>query len=338
MLKNHFFQTIFWLFVVLGIHQVSAQDIHFSQFSQTPLSVNPAYTGMFEGNWRFTNNYRNQWSAVGTPFKTISAGFDKPIKLRKGEIGLGVYVLNDQSGAANLTANKIMLSFAYQYNLNGHTIVAGIQAGYTIHSYELDQLTFPGQYDSQSGMFDANMPNYLDAWDENIDYPDVNLGLAWTSNFNDIIPVVGFSAHHINSPELSFLREDAKLAPRFAFNANAYIPLQEMWYAKPNLYTNYQKNASNYLVGGTIGYKFPLEELLDKVYTGVQMRTQFHSTDALVAIIGVGVMGIDVGISYDLNVSALNKATNMRGAFELSIVYTNFISDLKRITIPCDRY
>lgn len=338
MLKNHLFHAFVWLFLFVGLTQTYGQDVHFSQFNQTPLSVNPAYTGMFDGNWRFANNYRNQWSAVGTPFTTISASFDKPFKLRKGSIGLGVYVLNDQSGAANLTANKIMLSASYKYIINDHIILAGIQAGYTIHSYNIDPLTFPGQYNPASGVFDSNMPNYLEGWDENINYADVNFGVAWSSNFNDIIPVVGFTAFHINNPSMSFLREDAKLPPRFALNAYADIPLKEKFFAKPNLYVNYQKTASNYLVGGIVGYKFPLEELLDKVYAGAELRTQFHSTDAFVAMLGVGIMGVDVGISYDMNISSLSQATNMRGAFELSIIYTNFVSDLKQITIPCDRY
>jgi type IX secretion system PorP/SprF family membrane protein len=326
------------IFLGLGVGMVHSQDLHFSQFSQSPLFVNPAYTGMFDGNWRFSNNYRTQWSAVGNPFSTISVGFDKPFKLRKGGVGLGVFVANDQSGSAVLTANKIFLSLSYHRKFGKHKLFMGAQAGYVLESFEIDPLTFPSQYNDNTGLFDSGMPNYLDNWDDNINYPDINLGIAWTANLNGLVPIVGFSVFHVNSPPVSLLKEDAKLSPRFAANASTYIPLKNRWYVKPDIYTNFQKTASNYLAGGTIGYNFPLEEFMDKVYAGAEVRTQFHSTDALVAVIGFGFMGLDVGLSYDLNISGLSKATNMRGAFEVSLVYTNFVSELNRISIPCDRF
>ena len=39
---------VFALFAVTAI--VKAQDPHFSQFSYTPLQINPALTGVFDGN------------------------------------------------------------------------------------------------------------------------------------------------------------------------------------------------------------------------------------------------------------------------------------------------
>lgn len=218
-----------------------AQDIHFSQFSQSPLYVNPAYTGLFKGDWRFSNNYRNQWSAVGTPFKTISAGFDKPFKLYEGKLGLGIFVTNDQSGSYQLTANKIFVSASYHYKYRQHTFSGGIQAGYTIHSLNTETLIFPVQYNPNIGFYDEELPNFIDNWDENINYADINLGIAYSTRFQHINAVAALSAYHINSPSLSFLGEDARLAPRFAFNAYADIPLKNQWFVKPNIFTSFQK-------------------------------------------------------------------------------------------------
>jgi len=45
-----------------GIVSVSlAQDPNFSQFFASPLTLNPALTGKFDGNFRLAGNYRNQW-------------------------------------------------------------------------------------------------------------------------------------------------------------------------------------------------------------------------------------------------------------------------------------
>jgi len=43
--------------------KLSAQDPHFSQYYFTPLEVNPALTGIFEGKYRASMSYRDQWSS-----------------------------------------------------------------------------------------------------------------------------------------------------------------------------------------------------------------------------------------------------------------------------------
>ena len=41
-----------------------AQDIHFTQWMFSPLNLNPAETGRFDGDYRVVGNYRSQWGAV----------------------------------------------------------------------------------------------------------------------------------------------------------------------------------------------------------------------------------------------------------------------------------
>ena len=50
-----------------------AQDLHFSQYFNSPLLVNPANTGFNpDYDFRVGGNYRNQWANVGNPYKTMS--------------------------------------------------------------------------------------------------------------------------------------------------------------------------------------------------------------------------------------------------------------------------
>ena len=52
--------------VVLGlvVFNLNSQDIHFSQFYMSPLNLNPAMTGVMNGNIRLTGNYWNQWASA----------------------------------------------------------------------------------------------------------------------------------------------------------------------------------------------------------------------------------------------------------------------------------
>jgi type IX secretion system PorP/SprF family membrane protein len=339
MQKTKFCFIILVILLSLSTKAVFSQDIHFSQFGKSPLYVNPAYTGMFEGNWRFTNNYRNQWSSIGPAFKTISAGFDKPFRINKGRIGTGVYFVNDQSGAASLTANKVYFSLSYLTRIRQQQISYGIQAGYVMQTYDMNSLTFPAQYNPNTGYYDADLPHQVNNYNENVNYPDINAGIAWSNSFGKITPVAGISAFHINSPAMSSLNNnEAKLPLRLAFNTYAVINLTDHWFVRPDFFTSYTNKASDYLIGGIAGYNFGIKNMFEKIYAGTEFRTHFHTTDAAVVMIGFGFMGFDLGISYDINISGLKQATNFKGAFEISLVYTNFVKELKRITIPCDRY
>ena len=48
------------------------QDLHFSNWSESPLISAAATTGNFTGNYRILGNFRNQWRSVTTPYKTTA--------------------------------------------------------------------------------------------------------------------------------------------------------------------------------------------------------------------------------------------------------------------------
>ena len=89
-----FKSTIKRTLILLAIHvswlSASAQDIHFSQFFNTPLLTNPANTGFIpDADYRIGASYRNQYSAImAVPYKTISSTshwmqLDKPDDFNK---------------------------------------------------------------------------------------------------------------------------------------------------------------------------------------------------------------------------------------------------------------
>lgn len=69
-------KKIYILILFIGwIIAVKGQDIHFSQFYASPLTLNPANTGLFNGNIRGVLNYRNQWNSFA-PFNTYAGSVD----------------------------------------------------------------------------------------------------------------------------------------------------------------------------------------------------------------------------------------------------------------------
>ena len=74
----------------------SAQDLHFSQFINSPLVTNPANTGFIpEGDYRLGINYRNQWSSImSLPYKTMSAFGDVQTMSNEYNTGLQIQVID----------------------------------------------------------------------------------------------------------------------------------------------------------------------------------------------------------------------------------------------------
>src|SRR3954471_922212 len=72
-------------------------DPHFSQYYAYPMWLNPALTGIVDGDYRVSANYRNQWVNIGKPFSTTGVSFDAA---GANNIGVGINVTNLSAGDA----------------------------------------------------------------------------------------------------------------------------------------------------------------------------------------------------------------------------------------------
>ena len=124
-----------------------AQDIHYSQFNASPQNLNPAQTGLFDGDWRFVGNFRSQWSVIPVPYRTFSIATDTRLKtkLENDVPAVGLIINTDKSGDSKFTTTQIFASGAYIKKLNKdstHFVSVGIQPGVTSKSFNLAALTF----------------------------------------------------------------------------------------------------------------------------------------------------------------------------------------------------
>src|SRR5689334_13963919 len=100
----------------------TAQDPNFSQFFASPLTLNPAFTGKFDGQYRAAGNYRNQWPTINNAFTTATVSFDAGILKNKisevDQFGVGVMGFTDRSSNGALQHNYLALSTAYHKGLD----------------------------------------------------------------------------------------------------------------------------------------------------------------------------------------------------------------------------
>ncbi len=331
---------IFLFIFILYLMPTQAQDIHYSNFSASPLYLNPANTGNFTGDWRVSGIYRNQWRAIGIPFQTSSVSFDKQFYLYGQNISGGLFFINDESGKVGLNVNKLYVSGAYYKNVRNNDLRVGFQAGYVFKSFNYAEMTFPNQFDMGTGYYNNSLSSYEDNVGDRISYLDINLGLVWRKKINIVEPELGLAIYHFNRPDESFILSNQNLPMRNVFHAGLKIDLSEKLYVKPKgLYMSHFK-ATDVIVGSDVGYKIIGHKTnVTEAFGGLYVRNGFgQSVNSLAVLAGVTVGRVDIGLTYDFNMPSTKAMPTTQGALEISLVYKSISTVLNSYSIPCERF
>ena len=322
-----------------GFVKIQAQDIHFSQFDQSYLNLNPALTGQFNGDYRFNANFKNQWAAVSDPYQTVSFSADakSPIKTYQA-LALGIQFFNDEAGAGGLQTTQVGINLAHDYALNSDSnfrVIAGVHLGLISRSINFDDFSFDNQFNGSR--YDANRPTGENFDQSSYSYFNVNAGLVFSyqvENRKNII--AGFSYFNLPSSNQSFFSENIPVNKRLSIHANADWFLSEKFDLLPSILIAKQGSFSEAVFGTNLRYRMNQNQSMKRnIYGGVWYRNK----DALILSTGMDYNQWLVGISYDINLSDLDRASNNKGGLELAITYIikSFKPQLRRHKI-CPKF
>jgi len=330
---------------------VGAQDVHFTQYFTSPLTLNPAQTGLTQNDWRASANFRTQWYTVSdNPYMSGTVAFDIPTlrgKLPEGDaLGIGVLGLYDRSGSGGLQNTTVGLSVAYHKAFGidkQHTLSLGVQGYLVQKSIQFDKLIFGDQ-------FDPNMPEgYLKGTsaesfgNADLTYPDFNAGIMYSGRVAEKATLYGgFSYYHFTRPEEKFLqsgsavkinsRYSAHLGGSFEMNENTVMYLSAM----------YQKQgpASEFLLGGAVGFVMnPGHDEFTR-NTVFYLGGWYRYGDAIAPYIGFEWSRMKIGFSYDVTLSSAQNMNGGQGAYEVSVIYNGIINKItrKKYNFACPKF
>lgn len=312
------------------------QDPRFSQFNSSPLIINPALTGVYEGKVRLTSSYRDQWKSIlgSVPFRTVAAGVEFKHNINSNDyFGVGVSFLRDEVGVAKLNQTKGHLSASYfkqltggGYNSVAHHIGFGVQVGGGQNSLDWGNLWFSRQFDSSTESVNTGINSGETIQDNSDVYLDLNAGFLWYAIMGDNSVYAGGAMNHINSPVISFLDDAAQqLFSRYIGQIGGQIMMNTELDLLPSIIYMQQGPSTEMVIGSSIRYDGgDQNEVAMRLGAYVRAANKLDSgmlLDAFIIAANFEVSGINVGLSYDINVSTLNIATNSRGAAELTISY-----------------
>jgi type IX secretion system PorP/SprF family membrane protein len=333
-------------FLLIGFCGFSAsafgQDLHFSQFYESPLTLNPAMCGVFPGDLYAGVNYRSQWTSVmggGLGFNTMAATVELHNimkKWTKGYLSPGLSFYNDKSGDASIGITEINLTIASGIYLSDKSSLSGgLQGGWSQHSINLANVSWDNQY--INGQYDANAPTGESSIGNTFSYVDFSAGVAYnygvgqtniTSN-DQFKANVGAAIFHVNQPNMSYYGQNGpgtKLYMRYV--AHGYVE-----YGLPNSniglvpgFVFYQQGSAQEI---NVGMKIRYILRQESKYTGYAKGTAFDIggyyrwNDAAVVLAQLELGSYAIGFSYDFNTSDLTSASSGKGGFELSLRFIN---------------
>ncbi len=338
------YKTVRLTTIVLLGTKLNAQDIHFSQWTQTPALVNPALTGSL-AVVRASVIYKDQWRSVTVPYKTYGASFEMKFKPNNWEknpkltrtykksfsrTAGGLSFFNDKAGDGKMGTTQVNLSFATFIKCNKeNTIALGLQAGIVQRRIDFTQLTFPNQYNGTG--FDNSMNTGENYSTQNFIYPDFAGGINWSYGYteksiaanNDLRINAGAAMYHISQPKQKYLDATSdRLNAKYILHADAVIGIRNSNVALvPSYLCEMQGTSLEMVEGFMLKYYFKM----DSKYTGYLKRSAFgvgvayRNNDAAILNAVVEYESYAIGFAYDLNTSKLTRATASRGGPEIFI-------------------
>jgi type IX secretion system PorP/SprF family membrane protein len=325
--------SLLGLLLIIACMQTQAQDLHFSQWFNSPLTTNPANTGFIpDADYRIGANYRNQYvNIMSVPYKTMSIYGDVQVlrdRMENGWLGLGGVILRDVAGSGSLTSTKAYGSIAYHQMLGYSSLLtAGFNVGWANKRIDPSSLKLPDQFNKATGFFDAGIPTSVVFNNTSTSYLDLQVGMNYAYFPSENVYLNGgLSVHHINRPKETFFSDqdfDNRLAPRYIGFLNASLKLSDMVIVNPMAYYSNQSRASELVIGGNLNYNLSGDgstQLLGGLY--------YRTSDALIPMVGFQWTNLRMTFTYDVTMSQLSAYNNSRGGVEFSLVKHGFFSQM----------
>ncbi len=316
---------VFCFFIVLS-SSLLGQDLHYSQFYNSPLNISPSLTGVFNGDQRVSASIRDQWRNVPVPWFTISLGYDQKIYLKNSKdlfFSAGAFINYDRQGDSNLNLTNINLSGSATYILTkNHLLTLGLTAGYATRGFDDSNLTWDNQWNGFE--FDPS----LTTGEESIDYQRYGflenaLGFNYRFQKSSRTKIdLGVGAWHLLQPDSEFnslVRSNIKLPRRFSFYGIGTIKLADKIDLQLDGLYQLQDEYRELIFGGY--FNLYLNQNRGKE-TNLHIGAGYRTSGSLFPKVALEYKKrYFIAASWDIDLSDFNTHTNFNGGPEVHFNY-----------------
>ena len=316
-----------------------AQAPMLSQYFASPLAINPALAGNGYASWRIMAVRRNQWVGAGVdPLNTTSASLDGKLFKQKGNennyLGAGLLFIQDKGLAGAYKNNSINLAFSSHISLDQedvHSLAGGLGGSFNNTVIDYSQLTFSQQISSAG--FNRALPTFETNLSSVKPYSSVFGGLTYSYKTEAANFEMGLACYQLLSSVRTSLQDPTQMdPPRFNFHTDFQSYLGERTTFNANALFSFEKYVNTYSLGFNIGNMVG-NTVEDEEPTIINTGIWYRHNQALSPYIGLGYGIMQVGISYDINISKSKTDLGPLQTFEFSLVFRSPV----RIKSPVPR-
>ncbi len=330
-MKKYLYTSVLFPFLLVLICAVSvnAQDIHFSQFFETPLLRNPSLAGIFRGDIRIQSVYRSQWNNITDAYRTGSFNIEYKKPMGNGDdfLTIGGQFLYDKAGTIALTSTHILPVLNYQKSLSTERnmyLSLGFMGGVVQRRIDESKMTTNSQYNGIN--FDPSLGNGENFSTTSYTYLDAAVGMSFNTQLGDNVNnniYAGLAYHHFNkSNKISFYGNiNLEMTPKWVGSLGIRMNVSEESYC--TIYGDYSQQGNYQEKVAGLVYSYRLGDPEDPRYV-LHLGTMVRLQDALIPMMKLDISHMAVSVSYDANTSQLRNASYGRGGFELALSYQNF--------------
>jgi len=320
------------IIILLGF-TAKSQDLHFSQYIETPTSLNPALYGLNYDN-RVIANYRNQWSYVATKaYQTMGVSYDGGTgkKLKGIRIGYGLNLYKDMAGDAKMSSLLPSLGLSVGMKVSRKVKAsAGGQFGLNYRTIDATNLRWGAQY--QNYEYNSSVPSGETAARSSVLSTDVGAGAhisyaqseKYISSKDGSKFDAGFAVYHFAIPKSSFIVSSEKLQTRFIMYTNGefFIPKTKIA-LDPSLIFMFQGPTKAFITGLMFKYVLVDESKFTSIKkpSAISIGASYRYKDAIIPAFLFQYDKYAIGFSYDVNVSQLTPASKLKGGLEVMLRY-----------------
>lgn len=310
----------FILFTIAG--SVSGQDLHYTQFYNSPLNVNPALTGIYNGDQRAIGSLRDQWRSVPVPWFTFSASYDQKHYLDnhdEGFLGWGAIVNHDRQGDSQLNLTSLSATGSYTRILSPeHLLTGGLLLGIASRGFDRESLTWDSQWNGQR--FDGELGSGESFDAQRVNYLETGLGINYRFQKSArTYANVGVGVFHLYEPKTNFYdTEDQRLPRHYSITGVGNVQLADA--VDIQLHGMHQIQASyNETVVGLLG-KFYISQKRGNEWR-LDIGGSYRTSGAIAPTVAMAWNQWYASFSYDIDISDFDQYTNGRGGPEIHVRY-----------------
>lgn len=328
-------RLILLLALLLPVFTATAQDIHFSQFANSPLNLNPGLAGVFGGDMRFVVNYRDQWRTIPVPYSSFSGSFENKIYWTKGKYDRyltgGLLFNHDKQGSIELSSTQIGIPISVTLPLKQNIfLTAGVMPIFGQRAFDTNRLTFDAQW--TDSFYDPSADTREDQLFQstNLKYFDLNAGL--NLRFQSVEKRsrldVGGGLQHINRPTHDFWSSNlidpgtVKLYNKMSFYTLGLLQLSKTFDVVGQAL--YQKQGGFQEIVYGAGLRMYLNQKPYREFA-IQVGTDYRHryNDAIAPHVEVFWRTWTLGFTYDVNAfgSAIGQLTGDKAGPEIALIY-----------------